>query len=1061
MRDLIMRMTQPTSDWNYRLVRYFLENTQLTALLLAVIILAGGFSLTRLRTEGFPEVPVPVAIINTVAPGAGPETVAASVTTPIEDALRDVPDLKEIRSVSQSNVSLVVLSFEEGSRADRSIQEARTKLASVALPEGVREPEIVVPEIGGAPYIIAVTGNRSIRELLPFGKPLEDELKRVKGIKSVTRLSNIQEQIYIEPKREFQSPDLAREIRAANTGFPLGEILVNSTRMPVAGKLSLASEEDVKNIRITVPGRGTVPSRTLRLAEAARVYTALDYGGQVHRVGFESGSKLRMRGAVLYTARLTRSASLLATDTEVKKALENLNGREEGVRYEVVFNQAEQSRRQIDELVEAAIGGQWNIEGPLSRLGYLFGGIWLLMIGILLFLDWRSALISVVTVPLSFLFTFIYLDLAGIELNVIVLFSLVLVLGLIVDPAIVVLESIRRYLELGYRGNEAVLRSVQMIGRGVFIAVLTSLIVFLPFGIVSGIFGEIIQYIPFTVIPALLASYFVPMFFLTWFAGRFLRAGTAEVHHEYETKNLWRLGRRFIRANRFILARRWLQIAVVLLGVVIPIGISLALFQAGAIHQVQFSQPEDIEFLEMSIPTGPNPTNAHLLATSREVEAILASHKGEIKHFFYRSLDEGAGASSAMPLFVALKDKADRDRTSGEIAESLDRAVKEKFGERARASELTNGPPQASFPVSVPVFRSDPDRLLEAAKRIAEELRGYPEVAEVRYDGEDKTNELVVVPKESALANAGIQPAAILGQVGSALGESTLLRVNGHEVILRSEPGGKPQSARALKELTVVTPRGNRLLHELAAVREEQVPEAIRHLNGERFAEVRARVHDERDAIEVQRRIDEWVKDNVGILGLSERDVEKRGAGNEFEQSFQELFAAIWFSLVITYVAFVVFFRSLLQPFIILFAVPLMFIGVFPALALFTNGQLGFLEVLGIIMVIGIVENVGIFLIDLANRMVAEGVDKKEAIALASGIRLRPIILTKITALAGLLPLAVFSSFWRGLAVVIIAGILASGILSLFTTPVLYSWLTRTRPREAVSAAGGGDSAKN
>jgi multidrug efflux pump subunit AcrB len=137
-----------------------------------------------------------------------------------------------------------------------------------------------------------------------------------------------------------------------------------------------------------------------------------------------------------------------------------------------------------------------------------------------------------------------------------------------------------------------------------------------------------------------------------------------------------------------------------------------------------------------------------------------------------------------------------------------------------------------------------------------------------------------------------------------------------------------------------------------------------------------------------------------------------------------------------------------LQPLIILFAVPLIFVGVFPALALLAGGQFGFLEVIGILMVIGIAENVGIFLIDYANRKVAEGMDKKEAIAIASGIRFRPVILTKITALAGLLPLAVFSPFWRGLSTVVIFGILSSGILSLFTTPVLYNWLTRKRKVE-------------
>jgi multidrug efflux pump len=145
---------------------------------------------------------------------------------------------------------------------------------------------------------------------------------------------------------------------------------------------------------------------------------------------------------------------------------------------------------------------------------------------------------------------------------------------------------------------------------------------------------------------------------------------------------------------------------------------------------------------------------------------------------------------------------------------------------------------------------------------------------------------------------------------------------------------------------------------------------------------------------------------------------------------------------------------TLLFYIVCLFAIPLILIGVFPALAFFAGGQFGFLETIGILMVIGIAENVGIFLIDYANRKVREGMDKKEAIAIASGIRLRPIILTKVTALAGLLPLAVFSPFWRGLAVVVIFGIVSSGILSLFTTPVLYNWFTRVKKKPVENGFG-------
>jgi len=179
---------------------------------------------------------------------------------------------------------------------------------------------------------------------------------------------------------------------------------------------------------------------------------------------------------------------------------------------------------------------------------------------------------------------------------------------------------------------------------------------------------------------------------------------------------------------------------------------------------------------------------------------------------------------------------------------------------------------------------------------------------------------------------------------------------------------------------------------------------------------------------------------------LSSSALEDRGSGNEFIKSFKDLFIACGIAILMTFVVLVLFFRSFMQPLIILFAIPLGLLGIFPALSL-EGGQFGFLEILGLITLIGIVENVGIFLIDLANQRVAKGMSPKDAIALASGIRFRPVFLTKITALGGLLPLMLLSPFWRSLTLVVVTGIITSGVLSLFTTPILYVWFQKRHKR--------------
>lgn len=1040
--------TQQKLGLNARIVKFFLDQKQLTAMLLAIIIIVGLGSFLRLRVEGFPSVNISVAVVTTVVPGAGPETINNTVTVPIENALRDLKGVKEVTSTSQTNVSSVIVSFNDGVDANLAIQDAKTKIEAVDLPEGISEPNIIVPDVSGAPFFIAVSGPKTLLELKEQSKELETNLLAVDGVKSFTDISGVTEKIYIELPPQYQLPAITSQIESANIGFPLGESIISGKSVPISGAATLKNLEDVRNLTISIPAQGPeMPARTAKLADIASVYIGYDDGGKVHRVGYldEGDSKFKIQPALLYELRLEADADLLKVGKEVEKVVEETKAPDGKSDFAIVFNQAEDSQRQVDEIVEAAIGAKWNTDGPIGYIGYIFGGIWLLIIGMLLFLDWRSALISALAIPLSFLTTFIVLNLLGVQMNTLVLFSFILVIGLIVDPAIVVLESIKRYMEIGFKGTTAVLRSIDVIGLGLLVSVLTSLIVFVPFSVVSGTFGQIIKYIPLTVFPALIASYFVPFIFLTWLAAKFLKADAAEaLHDEDDVHTLWPIARWFIKANRYILKHLSLQIAVIVLGLVIPIGIVGVLFGTNQVRQVQFAQPDDVEFMQLSVPVAPNQTPAQLQIQTAAVEGILKDHVSEIENFFYQDMSGQAGGGT-MTVFITLKPTAERETKSSEIAEKMQEQLQAKFGERALAAEFGAGPPEENYPVSVKIFENDPEKLKVATQKIADKLRSYDEVANVITDNDQTSNELIVSVNQEKATAAGVSAPALYGQISALLGEKTLSRIDERDVVLRVAEDTKPNTVDAIKSVLVFGTNGPVKVGDVAEVVEAAVPGSIRRAQGERYAQVSARLNDSRDAINIQRQITDWSKANVSELGVSDRAFEDRIGVNEFEKSFQELFLAIALSILVTYVVFVIFFKSFAQPLIILFAVPLIFIGVFPALAIFAGGQFGFLETIGILMVIGIAENVGIFLIDYANRKVKQGMDKKEAIAIASGIRFRPILLTKITALAGLLPLAVFSPFWRGLAIVVIFGILSSGILSLFTTPVLYNWLTRVK----------------
>ena len=475
----------------------------------------------------------------------------------------------------------------------------------------------------------------------------------------------------------------------------------------------------------------------------------------------------------------------------------------------------------------------------------------------------------------------------------------------------------------------------------------------------------------------------------------------------------------------------------------LPGGIAGYLFSHGKIHQTQFSSPPDNENLIVSIEYPSNMANEQKIALVSQIEPIMASVP-EISRFFVQIQEPGSTT-----LQITLLPKIDRTRLSPVIISDLNAKLKElqKPDDRVylTASSENAGPPTNDFPVSINITGNDLDALKAAAIKSGDILRARPEVIRVD-DGFTNVNspqlEVRLDPdKLKAKGLSGIQVAQI---VGGSTGQPSLVKfsqtLDGTErtveaLLVNTQA---PTTASTLNTLTIAP---GITVGDIGSVVENQGLAGINRLNGQRFVTVKAKVMDPlKDAAPAQKAVtDYWIPDRLQAAGLAKDALQDKGSNAQFIKSFQDLFIAIGIAILLSYIVFVLYFRSFSQPLIILASIPLSLIGVLPALAAI-GGQFGFLEILGVITLIGIVENVGIFLIDLANRKRREGEPKIQAISEATGIRLRPIFLTKVTALGGLLPLIILSPFWRSLSLVVVAGILTSGVLSLFVTPVLYSW---------------------
>lgn len=1033
-------------DWNAKLVRSFLHNSRFVILLLVVSVVGGLFALSTLRREGFPVVSPKIVLVQTVYPGATAGEVEKQVTSVLEDAVQDVRGLKSTSSTSAGSFSNIVVALDESVTLDNALQDVQTKVqaARADLPNDAEQSRVQTFSTSGPAFAIGVTSpSQDLQELQKQADVVIAELSDVEGVKSVTRYSDVEERITVR----FRPADLATfgvslqtlqlALQGANVNFPVGSLPVDDRQQAVTTVGAFGSLEQIRELLVGVNPANQQP---VRLKDVANVTRAFDGEDTIQRFGFRKGDTLISANGVLLSLEVSSTADIITTkealDSHIAEA--KADGRlPNDLELVTVFDQAKSTSDQINEIVGGALGNKNN--------AYLLGGLQLLFLAMLLLVNWRAALIAALSVPISLLFTFGVLQVFGVQLNTIVLFSLILVLGLIVDPAIVMVEAIQRYRDLKYNKDEAIIESGRRYGASLFMAVLTSVIVFVPFGVVSGVFGEIIKFIPLTVIPALFASYMVPIAILPLFSKWLLKShpheGTAK---DEETAELTGAARWFMRLNTAILKRTWLQIATLVIGLVL-VGASLSLVGSGKVQTVQFSSPNDNTNFTLNATFNPGLTTKDRDLTTKALEAVILAEPG-ITNFFYFSQDR-----NSVSLYGEFLPKTERDDGSKVIVKRMqEKLAKVQRVQFALAEEAGVGTPASSFQISTQLYDPDAKVLEAAAKDIGTFLAAQEKVAFVD-DGFSNGGEAEIrlVLDRTKVQAAGLSSFEVGQQLRAVLDESRVTKYAGEggaaDVYLVN--AGKPADVDAIRNLPLVGRTGQvRTVEDLATVEQGTAVGAIQRFDGKRFVNVRARVDgNNNDVFAVQRKLNDYATpEKLASLGIDSN--ESRGEFDDIAKSFSELFIALIAAIVLTYIVLVIQFKSFSQPVVMLVTVPLSFIGVFPALWA-VGTDLGFLELLGVTILVGIVENVAIFLIDYANQLRHEGLSAKEAIVRATGVRFRPILLTKLVALGGLLPLAIESEFWRGLSVVIIAGIGLSGFLSLIVVPILYTWIENLRDR--------------
>lgn len=1135
---------QPSNDkniplWNlnYWVSKIFLENSRLTILILIFLVLIGAYTGLNLKTTGFPSPVIRIALVQTVFPGASSEKMVKDVTIPLEGAIKDVDGVTRFNSISNNSFSNITVYIDEKADADSVRTKIDSAVKAVTLPEGSETPKLVTPDITGPSVILAISGNNIENVQQVFNKSLVS-LNQIPAVSKINTNNELNKEIFIklDPAKLKEYNLTTQNVTALIS--TIGENIPVVSNVTLDGKSSGISTsvkgedfETLKNLSFsytipvvtnpilpqTVPTLQSNPGRpiatttpepkaelapspktgTVKLSEISQISIQNNYENPNNPSKYSFYSENKAKGVVLDSVILNLQT---VKDTDQGKFIEllrtemkKIEGAEYVTRDELSKNYDENktyivesfavnddNKEQVDQVIGGIIGSKIG-DSAFSNLGYALGGIQLVILVMIAFVSWRAALIAAAAIPLSLMFSTIYIYLIGEQLNTLVLFSLVLVLGLVVDPALVILEAIQRKIDSGMKGKKAVLAAVKDVGNGIFLASLTNIIVFVPFGVLSGIFGQIFAYIPLTVIPAIIGSYIVPLVFLAWLGGLILKPNKNTSDSEQE--NLWGIAKWMIKLNTSILyGPRWVRLIIIIAGLAIPLGISGILFSNGSIKQVQFAQTGDSKLIALSGSFLNNVSNEDKIATTESILNEVASNK---------NVQGIVAASNSFDYFVFLTDPSKRDDTAKDIAKQLNTNLENEFGINSKDQKFfdlkvdvqSTGGPASDYQVSLSIAESNLETLRTGAVGLGDSIADklcYKDNQITMEDNCSPENKAVIkiddgfTSKENLVYNVALDRNALIqsklgapGQGPISIAVNSLIKnqfelnngkavnkviLDGQETEVFLEPSeAKPTSInQAISNISQTTGIPQTQLAAIGTVEQTKPKASIQRIRGKTVGLVQARLkpdlqNNQGVASQASAAIINYYKENDGQrtkeLGLKTESITNFDDGQSAGglKFFNELVTALILAIAVSYIVLAIFFKSLAQPLGILYTIPLALVGVLPALAAFVEGQFGFLEIIGLIILVGIVENVAIFLIDSANQKIEEdNWNIKKAIAYASGIRFRPVILTTVTATASLAPLAILSDFYRSISVVIIFGILASGVISLVTTPILF-----------------------
>lgn len=1018
-----------------------LRNRALIALVTIVAAVFGGLALTSLKQELIPSIEFPQLAVVTTYPGASPEVVEADVSTPIESAIRGVEGLESTTATSTTNSSIVSASFTYGTDLAAAQQKILAAIARIddQLPDST-DTTVASASIDDFPVVqLAVTGYSDAQTIQStLESTVVPALEDVDGVNAAQVVGGTGQRVTITPdparlqERGFSQQAISDALDANGILFPGGSVTEGDETLTVQTGAKLTSVDEIAALPL-------VPT------DAAQAAAGLTTIGDVAAVAQQSDpvtTLSRVNGEPALTLAVTKlpAANTVDVSRGVLAAIPDLEASLGGATFTVVFDQAPFVEQSIEALAQEGL------------LGLIFA-----VVVILIFLmSVRSTLVTAISIPTSVLATFVGLQAFGYSLNVLTLGALTIAIGRVVDDSIVVIENIKRHYVGDAEKIPTIIRAVREVAAAITASTITSVAVFLPIAFVGDVTGELFRPFSLTVTIAMTASLLVSLTIVPVLASWFLRPGKVvrdaegnPVDPESPTAPPSRLQKAYVPVLRWTLRHSWatLGLAVlVLAGTVASVPLLKTDF-LGDSGQNTFTVTQKI---------GAAPSLDAEDAAAQRVEALLRDIPGvetvqtSIGSSGSALRDAFSGGGSGITYSITSE--------SGVDQVDLRERVRTAVSDLTDAGEIEVSAQGAGFgssDISVDVTAPDGQTLQEATDAVMSGLDGREGIGQVASSLSASLPFVSVRVDRDAAAERGLSEGAVGALVSGAMQprQAGTVEIDGRGVSVYIASDDPPTTIDTLRALEIPTARGPVRLDEIATVETSQTPPSITTSRGLRTATVTVTpTTDDLGSSSAS------VREALDDVSLPEgATAELGGVVTDQQDAFGQLGLALLAAILIVYVVMVATFKSLRQPLELLVSVPFAATGAILML-LVTGVPLGVAGMIGALMLVGIVVTNAIVLIDLVNQYRARGLSVFDATVVGGARRLRPILMTALSAIFALVPMALGITGHGGfisqpLAVVVIGGLVSSTVLTLLVLPTLYNLVEGAKERRAARRA--------